>query len=535
MKSALTAERRAILERVRRVVFTNPFSVERVRLDAEILNRPAPLDRGISWNPQKAEHLAAQQIGILARRELEAIPAEERRRLLTSGPDALFLRDVICCLLFHDYYIRMDELIERTQRLDPAEAHKQIVPFYASFERELGKWFEIQDEKPANEDAPGQSGEGHLVVGREWAARVFATCYQIRRAFRFTYDMIVGVSPSMTRLRRAVWDAIFTRNLEWYWRYLLGGMADFSTLITGPTGSGKEQIAQAICRSQYIPFNPSSRKFETDDRALFIALNLAALSPTLMESELFGHVKGTFTGAVEDRDGLMSSCSPHGAVFLDEIGELAPELQVKLLRVLQTRTFYPIGGRKPRRFEGRIVSATNQNVAKLVHAGKMREDFYYRLTACQIESPSLRQRFDEEPEEIVQLTTFLLRRMLGSAHTELESQMIEAVEKATKQGRPWRGNVRELEQFLRQQLVGGEASTADPLESEGGSWMERAGRSEMTLDDVIANYCRAAYRRHGSWEATAKALDADWRTIKKYGEDKAPAEHKSQMTGREPK
>jgi len=418
----------------------------------------------------------------------------------------------------------MDELIERTLRLDPAEAHKQVVPFYASFERELGKWFELRDDLPANDDEVHTS-DGHLVVGREWAARVFATCYQIRRAFRFTYDMIVGVSPSMTHLRKEVWDAIFTRNLDWYWDYLIGRMADFSTLITGPTGSGKEQIAQAICRSQYIPFNPSTRKFETDDRALFIALNLAALSPTLMESELFGHVKGTFTGAVEDREGLMTGCSPHGAVFLDEIGELAPELQVKLLRVLQTRTFYPIGGRKPRRFEGRIVSATNQNVVKLVREGKMREDFYYRLTACQIESPSLRQRFDEEPEEIVQLTTFLLRRMLGAAHKELENQMITAVTKATKLGRPWRGNVRELEQFLRQQLVGGDALTpTDPLESTGGDWLDRASRCELKLDELTANYCRVAYARHGSWDATAKALDADWRTIKKYGDARAESE-----------
>ncbi|MBI1784036.1 sigma-54-dependent Fis family transcriptional regulator, partial [Candidatus Sumerlaeota bacterium] len=485
MKSALTATRRALLEKIRRVVFTNPFSAERPKLDAEILGRSMDTpQRPISWNPRKTEHATAQQIAALARRELEAIPADERKRILSaSDADALFIRDVICFLLFHEYYSQMDELIERTLATESAEAHKQPVPFYVSFEREMGRWFEIRDDAAMNADEPGV--EGHWVIDRQWIARIFAICYQIRRAYYFVYTQIVGTSPAMMRLREAVWEAIFTRNLEWYWRFLLGRMADFSTLITGPTGSGKEQVGVAICRSQYLPFNPATKKFETDDRALFLPINLAALSPTLMESELFGHVKGAFTGAVEEREGLMSSCSPHGGVFLDEIGELAPESQVKLLRVLQTRTFFPLGGRKIRRFEGRIVSATNQDVPRLVADGKMREDFYYRLSACQIRTPSLRERFEEDEGEIEQLTTFLLRRMLETEQPDLEAHIIESARAATKQGRPWRGNVRELEQFIRQHLTGQAVMLADPLdrvELRGGvpEWAGRAARGEMT-------------------------------------------------------
>ncbi len=519
MKSALTPARRALLEKVRRIVFTNPFSRERFSLDSEILNRKNAGDRSaISWNPRAIEHETAQQIAVIARRELEAIPSEERRALLSrADDDALFIRDVICFLLFHEYYVRIDELIERTLKQEPEEAHRQVVPFYASFEREMSKWFELS-ETPVDTAAPR---DGHYIVDRAWVAKIFAVCYQIRRAYYFIYYQIVGTSPAMMRLRESVWEAVFTRNLEWYWRHLLGRMADFSTLITGPTGSGKEQVAQAICRSQYIPFNPATRKFETDDRSLFLPINLAALSPTLIESELFGHVKGAFTGAVEEREGLMSSCSPHGALFLDEIGELTAESQVKLLRVLQTRSFFPLGGRKAKRFEGRIVSATNQDVVKLVSEGKMREDFYYRLTSCQIRTPALRERFDEDENEIAQLTSFLVRRILGSEQPHIELPLIDAVTKATQAGRPWRGNVRELEQFIRQNLAGQVSDFESDLllpVAAGLDWLERASRADLTVDELMARYCRLAREKHGGWEGAAKALNADWRTVKKWAE-----------------
>lgn len=139
-------------------------------------------------------------------------------------------------------------------------------------------------------------------------------------------------------------------------------MGDFATLIIGPTGSGKELVARAIGLSRYIPFNAASLKFEHDFSETFFPINLSALPSTLVESELFGHRRGAFTGALEHRKGWLEVCPPVGTVFLDEIGELDSLVQVKLLRVLQTRTFNRLGATDTITFRGKIVAATHRNI-----------------------------------------------------------------------------------------------------------------------------------------------------------------------------
>src|SRR5262249_38297977 len=162
-------------------------------------------------------------------------------------------------------------------------------------------------------------------------------------------------------------------------------------LIIGPSGTGKERVAEAIGRSQYIPFDERKKEFKIgflnakkkavkiDFVKAFKPVNLSALSPSLIESELFGHVKGAFTGGLDDHDGRLEECPGHGALFLDEIGELTSEIQVKLLRVLQTRHFQRAGDNDDRRFRGKIIAATNRDLAAEMQARRFREDFYYRL------------------------------------------------------------------------------------------------------------------------------------------------------------
>src|SRR5262249_20140703 len=162
---------------------------------------------------------------------------------------------------------------------------------------------------------------------------------QVRRAFHFIYRNILGESAPAVRLRAAVWESIFTRDIRRYRRSLFRRMGDVATLIVGPSGTGKELVARAIGLARYIPFDPDREAFVEDYAGAFYSLNPSALSPTLIESELFGHRRGAFTGAVEDRIGWLEACRPLGTVFLDEIGELDPAIQVKLLRVLQTREF----------------------------------------------------------------------------------------------------------------------------------------------------------------------------------------------------
>jgi len=192
------------------------------------------------------------------------------------------------------------------------------------------------------------------------ADHLFAILCQVHRAFSYIFYYILGDSlplPSV-RLRESVWQSVFTDDLRRYRRVLFERMSVLPTLITGPSGTGKELAAQAIGASQYIPFDAARGCFPKESVDCFIPLNLSAMSPTLIESELFGHCKGAFTGAITDRAGWLGKCPSFGSVFLDEIGELDLMLQVKLLRVVQQRT-YPI--RRPNG-SGKIWATTMRGV-----------------------------------------------------------------------------------------------------------------------------------------------------------------------------
>ena len=162
-----------------------------------------------------------------------------------------------------------------------------------------------------------------------------------------------------------------------------------------------------------MPSAPKRGAFTQDFAAGFFPLNLAALSPTLIESALFGHRRGALTGALADRAGWMEVCPPTGAVFLDEIGEVGTDIQVKRLRVLQARAFQPLGGTESRRSAGKIIAATNRDRPAERWAGRFREDFYYRLCSDQLATPSLREQLDASPDEWSTLLTHIAGRLRG--------------------------------------------------------------------------------------------------------------------------
>ena len=151
-------------------------------------------------------------------------------------------------------------------------------------------------------------------------AHTFACFLQISRAFYYIFTFIIGGSMPAARLRASVWQSVFTHDMRRYRRTLYDRMRDFATLITGPSGSGKELVARAVAQSRYAPFDEKLMAFGAG--AAFHPINLAALAPTLIESELFGHRRGAFTGAWQDRRGWLEVCPPSGSVFLDEIGDL---------------------------------------------------------------------------------------------------------------------------------------------------------------------------------------------------------------------
>jgi DNA-binding NtrC family response regulator len=215
-----------------------------------------------------------------------------------------------------------------------------------------------------------------------------------------------------------------------------------TVLIEGESGTGKELIARAI------HFN-SPWKDEP-----FIAVNCTALAETLLESELFGHMKGSFTGATNDKRGKFE-LARNGTIFLDEIGEISQTLQVKLLRVLQEREFERVGGEKTLPMNARIIAATNRDLKKEVREGRFREDLYYRLNVVSIKAPPLRER----KEDIPILVTNLLKRINEELHTKVFKVSAHAMDLIQKHD--WSGNVRELENVLTRAVV---LSKSDVLE-----------------------------------------------------------------------
>ncbi|MCA1905011.1 MAG: sigma-54 dependent transcriptional regulator [Desulfarculus sp.] len=221
-----------------------------------------------------------------------------------------------------------------------------------------------------------------------------------------------------------------------------------TVLITGESGTGKELIARAIHQRSPRAEEP------------FVPVNCMALSETLLESELFGHEKGAFTGAVGRRKGRFE-LADKGTLFLDEVGEIAPSLQVKLLRVLQERTFERVGGNQPLSVDVRIVAATNRDLAQAVAAGQFREDLFYRLNVVRLELPPLRERKEDLPA----LVAHFVRRYAAEVGRNPPGVSPEAMQLIYDYA--WPGNVRELENALERAVImsGAEIRPQDlPLE-----------------------------------------------------------------------
>lgn len=350
------------------------------------------------------------------------------------------------------------------------------------------------------------------------ALRYFALFYQLRRAFYFIAHALVGDSPCMKALRRELWDGVFSQDVRIYERHLWNRMEDFSTLLLGETGTGKGAAAAALGRSAYIPFDPQRNCFATSFTQTFIAINLSQFPESLIESELFGHRKGAFTGAIEHRKGVLELCNEHGALFLDEIGDVSVPVQIKLLKVLQERTFRPVGSASEQRFGGRVIAASNRSLDELRGDGRIRDDFYYRLSSHVISVPSLRQRIEESPGELPGLATLLVTRITGDESSDLTSVVLAALERDLPPDYAWPGNVRELEQAVRRILLtrhypGDDLATDLP---ETDDFIQKMQRGDLKVKELLARYCTLLYERFGSYEEVARRADLDPRTVKKY-------------------
>jgi transcriptional regulator with GAF, ATPase, and Fis domain len=294
-------------------------------------------------------------------------------------------------------------------------------------------------------------------------------------------------------------------------------MEDFSTLLLGETGTGKGSAAQAIGKSGFLPFDPKRGRFAESFARAFVSLNLAEFPESLLESELFGHEKGAFTGAVARREGALARCSPHGAILLDEIGELAAPVQVKLLRVLQERAFTPVGGTRSRRFRGRVIAATNRRLDEL-RGGILRDDFFYRLCSDVIVVPPLRQRLEEAPGELEALCERVLTGLLGPEARTLVAPVCTALAREPGPRYPWPGNVRELEQAVRRVLLTGRYERAAPADRGAPlePFLAAVQAGTLDADTLLATYCARIFAATGSYAAVAQRTRLDRRTARRY-------------------
>jgi transcriptional regulator with AAA-type ATPase domain len=346
-------------------------------------------------------------------------------------------------------------------------------------------------------------------------AHVFACFRQIQRAFHHIYDNIIGNSMPAARLRASVWQSIFTHDMRRYRRVMYGKMGDFPTLITGPSGTGKELIARAIAGARYVPFDPERMEFADAPGESFLAINIAALSPALIESELFGHRRGSFTGAIGDRKGWLEACPPSGAVFLDELGEMDLAIQVKLLRVMETRRFSAVGDTVLRDFHGKLIAATNRDLPTEIRAGRFREDLYYRLCADLIQTPSLADQIRDSPKVLHELLHYMTLRTVGGEAERCLPEVEEWIATQLPADYAWPGNYRELEQCVRNVII--RRSYQPIAHSSSGNddaLFARFRAGELSADELLARYAARVYRLTGSYEEAARRMGLDRRTVK---------------------
>ena len=313
---------------------------------------------------------------------------------------------------------------------------------------------------------------------------------------RFDFSKIIGRSPAMQKLFETI---------------ALVAPSEATVMIAGESGTGKELIANAIHQN-------SPRK----DSAL-IKVNCAALPETLLESELFGHEKGAFTGAITRKQGRFQ-LAHKSSIFLDEIAEMAPATQAKILRVLQEREFEPVGSTQTMKVDTRVIAATNRNLEEEIQAGRFREDLYYRLNVVTVDVPSLRQRRDDIPL----LADFFLKRYAQKNRRVIKGFTPRATDLLMRYD--WPGNVRELENIIERAVIMARGEMITPLEfsAELQALAENAedaeidlspGRSLKEVEKVMI--LRTLKETGGNRTHAARILGISRRTLqlklKKYG------------------
>lgn len=479
----MNTDERDFFKKIRNAVFANPFAPDRFQIDVSAagLTRPASSGEVLAQLIAKV----GETIEIVEKRQQTSrfkLPTEDQE-LLQYGK------------LFHVFHLFCDTIDEHIREQVSKGNERCSVHFAKDLLALLSRYG----------------------FSKTQGVRFLELFFQMRRAFYFI-SKIQGSSECVMKLRKALWNNVFTKSIQLYEEHLWNRMEDFSTMILGETGTGKGMAASAIGRSGYIPFDQKSNAFRESFAKTFVSINLSQFQEQLIESELFGHRKGSFTGAVDSHNGIFHHCSRYGAIFLDEIGDVSTHIQIKLLRVLQERLYTPVGSHKPEKFRGRVIAATNQSLDQAREDGRFRNDFFYRLCSDIIEVPPLSRRIAENPNELEELIRITVTRILGCESDQITTEMHKTISKSQPKGYSWPGNIRELEQCVRQMLLNGKYHWQNPkdYESMGEKMAAQISKGEFTAQELLSFYCNFHYKKLGTFEAVSQLTELDRRTVKKY-------------------
>ena len=347
---------------------------------------------------------------------------------------------------------------------------------------------------------------------------MFAGYYQVRRAFHHIHANILGESGPARRLRAAVWQSIFTRDGRRYRRALYARMGDVATLVTGPSGTGKELVARAIGLARYIPFDDEDGGVRrAGGRRVLPAEPLGPLPHPHRVGALRPPARRLHGGA-RGPEGLVRGVPARSARSSStRSARSTPAIQVKLLRVLQTRTFQRLGDTADRAFSGKLIAATNRDLRQALAAGRFREDFYYRLCADLLVTPSLAERLRDTPGELRTLLRAIARRVAGDEEADDVAAEAEA----------WIAAAPRAGLRLARQRAGARAVRPEPRDPRDvrapGARVPRArGRRSWTAveagalsaDALLRHYCTWVYAQTGSYSETARRLGLDPRTAR---------------------
>jgi DNA-binding NtrC family response regulator len=435
---------------------------------------------------------------------------------------------------------------------DDAEV-QQGVAIFALFTRYGRELQGVIDDKGVDAPFYGRFAEDHARVlghGRTTAPAaplLFELFYQARRAFHFISTRFRGPAPCVAAVRAALWKA----NLGGDVRAYAGGgyqrMDATPVLITGETGTGKESAAQCVGWSRFVPFDARVRRFALPYDADFHARSVVEAAGGLVESALFGHKKGSFTGAAGDAIGCLAQPREHGTLFLDEIGELPKHVQAKLLRPLESREYVPVGETKPHRILGRLVFATHRDLLAMCRAGAFRPDLYERINAVVVRLPPFRQILAEAPESLaVYVAGMVAEKVAPEGRAHWTARVVRSIEEQSPRY-AWRRNLRELRNYTHRFVLSGgdtpppgEAVHGGPAEAAPAARAEEArapsravgGDDEappsseilgrvgkegwLSPDELLRAYVtRVYFLTAENLAETARRLGTDWRRVRK--------------------